>query len=155
MTKSSFADAWNGKTCPFCKKGVFERVTKTTLQCNNSECKELIHVNNTWLARRVPEIIIPVWNNGDQREFCASKKTTTEELLQHLVQAYILIESSAISQPDNDILQTLMHITKHSLERLGIWEHEPGEFPTTHKVGIVDGERIWVDPSIFEGVEPW
>ena len=153
MTKSDISNAWNGKTCPFCEKGVLEKVSKTTLQC--SECDELISADNTWLARRVPEIIIPVWNNGDQREFCATSKTTTEELLQHLVQAYILIESSAIAQPDNDILQTLMHMTKHSLERLEIWEHEPGQFPTTHKIGLVNGDANWVNPSIFEGAEPW
>lgn len=153
MTKSDITNPWKGQKCPFCEKGVLEKVSKNTFQC--SKCDELLNVDNTWLARRVPDIIIPVWSDGDQREFCAMSKTTTEELLQHLVQAYILIESCAISQPDNDILQTLMHITKHSLERLEIWEHEPGQFPTTHKVGLVNGDSNWVDPSIFEVTEPW
>lgn len=147
------ANSFDGTACPFCSKGFLYYVELRTLAC--SECERSITVDNLMMSQKVPDIVIRTTDDGITREFAAGASITSEELLRELVQAYVLIERCARAEPTNDHLQTLMWITKHSLDNMGVVEGEAGQFTKNPDTVLVNGKDVWMDPSIFEGVEPW
>jgi len=144
-------DSFKNALCPFCD-GFLYYVELRTLAC--CECEKTITVDNLVMGERKPDIVIRTFDDGITREFAAGS-ISTEEVLRELIQAYVLITRCARAEPTNDHLQTLMWITKNSLDNMGIVEGEAGQFTKNPDTVLVNGKHVWMDLSIFEGVEPW